>query len=263
MTQFTAGGTLLGPTGIAIRNGTNQVFVANTGNNPAANGGATDYLGQTVSILNLSGGLVSTSRPTLGYGPTDVVNANGNYVVANFTGDSTGSAVPQLLVFDPVQGPTVYAYAPPSAMGALAADAANNLWYLNNGSLMQFTAVGGSGTYSYTPSAVDLTPAVTPVSLLFDGNDRMLIAGTGAGGSGAIAFYDDSANLLYTLSANGTIATMPYDPTGLDIDASGNVWISGAPANGSAYLTEVVGAAGPLAMPRAAAGLANTVGARP
>lgn len=265
VSRYAPSGYLNGPTGIAVDNGNNEVYIANTGNDPAANDGSADYLGQTVVALNLNGTYAYTvSQESVVYGPTDVVNANGNYLFADFTGNSTAS--PSIAAFVPIasgQTGTLYPYSTNTSSGDLAADAANNGWVIDNDGIDKWVAVHSSGSYSYTPMGTVITPSITPVSVMFDGNDRLLIAGTSSNSQGQLAFYDDSTNLLYTLSANNTIPATPYDPTGLDIDASGNVWISGAPLSGNGYLTELVGVAGPVPMPKAAAGLLSKVGARP
>jgi len=263
--RFAPAGDLNGPTGIAINNGTNQVYVANTGNNPAANNGSPDYLGQSIAVLNLSGAEASGpySTPAV-YGPTDLANANGNYVIADFTGYSTAStSIAAIETIAPGSSPTINAQASSSPTGALAADAASNIWYVNTGIINEFVAIDISGTYYYTPGGTTVTPSISPLSLMFDGNDHLLIAGTNSSSQGRLAFYDDSMNLLYTVSANNTIPPVPYDPTGLDIDSSGNIWITGTSSSNAGYVTELIGAAGPVPMPKAAAGLLNKVAARP
>jgi sugar lactone lactonase YvrE len=111
---------------------------------------------------------------------------------------------------------------------------------------------------------------------MVDGLGRIFVSNAADGnfiGQGSLTVFSPAGTLISTANASrgylagGTIANEPFAPTGMGIDPSGNVWITGVNTSGAAnaygYVTELIGIAAPVVTPTSVASSTNRYGSRP
>jgi len=166
------------------------------------------------------------TTPTLGSGGSTITEPANNGTLANATaGGQAGGGL-----YDPI--------------GIPAIDGAGNLWVAN----LDNTRYGGVS--AFVPSINSTTGAATLTPLSPNGG----ICAWGFGNSGT--------GTAVTCNASGSAANvLPFEePTGVDIDSSGNVWV---PQTNGNVLGYIVGAAAPTVIPLAAQIANGTVGVKP
>jgi hypothetical protein len=269
--------SLVKPNGIAVDNRTGGVWVANANNQPGDNNGNSDFEGTTVSYVTSAGADAPGSPYGANNGPLGVeIDGLGNIWVADSAANTTSNGSGFLA-----------RYAPPTTAGnpytmqtvstgaasypfELAFDSANNVWVTEENSVGKFS---NTGTQLSVPNYVSAATNY-PTSIVIDGLGRAFVSNDTTPDEstpGSLTVFSPTGALISTANsmtgylANNTIAYEPYAPTGLGIDASGNVWISGinnAP-NGYGFVTELIGIAAPVVTPTSVASSTNKYGVRP
>jgi hypothetical protein len=136
----------------------------------------------------------------------------------------------------------------------VAIDASNNIWVSNlNGGLSEFNSSGTaiSGVNGFTGGGID-----GPYGIAIDGVGNVWTANEF---NYTISEFDQSGNPVSP--ATGYTSAELNAPYGIAVDPSGNVWV--ATNNGTASLTEFVGAAAPVVTPLAAGAEYKELGTRP
>jgi hypothetical protein len=239
------GDGLDGPYGIAIDN-LNHTWVANFGGN---------NLSEFTSFgtgLSLPDGFTSGSITA----PAGVASdTSGNIWTVDF-----GAANSLLVESDSAGSQT----ADPNGFGGgglnapygVAIDASGNVWVSNqggNGSLSEFSSSGSaiSGASGFTGGGMS-----GPYGVAIDGVGNVWTANWF---NSTISEFNQSGNPISP--AAGYTSAGLNAPYSLAVDPSGNVWV--ATNNGTASLTEFVGAAAPVVTPLAAGAEYRELGARP
>lgn len=176
---------------------------------------------------------------------TPPASAGNAYTVQNFT-----------------TGPTSY----PVEIGF---DSSNNAWVTLQNSVVEFSNAGVQlGNFVSVATNV-------PSGVMVDGLGRTVVSnGTNASYStpGSLTVFSSNGTLLSTANgsvgylAGNTIPGEPFVPTGLAIDTSGNVWISGGnnlAAVPYQFVTELIGIAAPIITPMTVQSSTNKYGQRP
>jgi len=152
-----------------------------------------------------------------------------------------------------------------------ALDHSGNVWMSNfegmpssgfNGSISEFDNKGDavSGVDGITGGGVSGTYG-GPYGIAVDGDGKVWTANLGpaqANRTGSISAYNPATGSF--LSPGNGFQPGLDKPNGIAIDASGNVWVAN---NGSATVTELLGAAAPAVVPLVTGVKNNTLGTRP
>jgi hypothetical protein len=269
--------SLIKPTGLAVDNRTAGFWTADSDNQPGLNDGNSDFTGSTVSYVTESTGLDASGSPYGAQnGPLGVeIDGLGNVWVANSAANNTsGSDLGFLSKFTPpstaghpytVQdfntGASTYPF-------EIAFDSSNAAWTTLESSVAKFSNAGALiGTYTSVASNI-------PTSIMIDGLGRAFVSNSTTAdfsGPGSLTVFSPTGTLLSKANANqgylanNTINNEVFGPTGLAIDASGNVWITGINNSATAYgyVTELIGIAAPIMTPTTVESSTNTYGVRP
>jgi sugar lactone lactonase YvrE len=268
--------SLVKPTGIAYNNRDGSIWSADTNNQPALNNGISDFTGTTVSHAT-STGADAVGSPYGGMnGPFGVeIDGLGNVWVANSAANTTSNGVGSVAKFTPpvsagnaytVQNFTTGALSYPVEIGF---DSSNNAWVALQSSVTEFSNAGVQlGNFVSVPTNV-------PSGVMVDGLGRVFVAnGTNSSytAPGSLTVFSSNGTLLSTANgsvgylAGNTIPGEPFVPTGLAIDLSGNVWISGVNNLASMpyqFVTELIGIAAPVITPVTVQSSTNKYGQRP
>ncbi len=270
--------SLVKPTGIALNNRDGSVWTADTNNQPSLNNGNGDFTGTTVSNVT-SAGADAAGSPYGGMnGPFGVeIDGLGNVWVANTASNTTTSNIGSITKLAPpaVAGNSYTALNIPTGLGSypsdVAFDSANNVWVAEESSVGEYS---NAGALISTSNYVSLTTNI-PSSILIDGLGRAFVSNATNGSfsaPGSLTVFSSTGTLLSTANggegylAGNTIPSEPFTPTGLGIDLSGNVWISGVNLLASPsyqFVTEIVGIAAPVVTPTTVASSTNKYGQRP
>lgn len=137
--------------------------------------------------------------------------------------------------------------------------ALNGTTFVRSGSAGNMFCSLASGCASTTIAGLN-----APQGVATDGDGRLWFANSGAQ---SVSTTNGSANLFTDFAGMAYRHTFTMvKPTGIGVDASGNVWVSNQTASGGPYvLSELVGAAAPTITPLSAqiAGGTSKVGTRP
>jgi sugar lactone lactonase YvrE len=265
------------PTGLAVDNRTGSFWTADSNNQPGDNDGNSDFEGTTVSYVKESTGMDAVSSPYGAQnGPFGVeIDGLGNIWVANTAANTTSSSnVGFLAKFTPpatagnAYTEQTFDTGASTAPFEIAFDSSNNAWTTLLGSVAKFSNAG-TLIGNYTAAANDV-----PTSIMIDGMGRAFISNATASDystSGSLTVFSPTGTLLSTANAgqgymaNNTINSQVFGPTGLAIDGSGNVWITGINnlASGYGFVTEVIGIAAPITTPTTVESSTNSYGVRP
>ncbi len=156
----------------------------------------------------------------------------------------------------------------------VAIDRSGYVWYTtvsNSGSTLG--RENGTGGTSFTPVA--LPAQYQGLEVFVDGLNTVWLntqAAVSSANPGAVLRYSSAGALIspstgYT--ANGAVVTSGDVPEGLAVDGSGNLWVTGYifdanyNAQPNAYVTELIGIAGPVVTPIVVAAAGGTLGTRP
>lgn len=265
------------PTGIAVNNRDGSIWSADSANNPGDSPtGGSDFEGTTVTHAT-SAGVDATGSPYGGQnGPFGVeIDGLGNTWVANSAANTTSNGVGFITKFTPpatagnaftVQNFNTGTFSDPLELGF---DSANDVYVALANSVAKYT---NAGVLSSTLTAAANTE---PTAVMVDGLGRLFVTnGTATDFStpGTLTVFGSDGTLLSTANANqgylagNTIPGEPFAPTGLGIDPSGNVWISGVAADPNApyqFVTEIIGIAAPITTPTTVQSSTNKYGVRP
>jgi hypothetical protein len=265
------------PTGIAVNNRDGSIWSADSDNQPGDSPtGGSDFEGTTVTHAT-SVGVDATGSPYGGQnGPFGVeIDGLGNTWVANSAANTTGNGVGYVTKFTPpatagnaftAQNIQTGSFSYPLEVGF---DSANNAYVTLANSVEKFS---NAGTLLSTLTAAANTE---PTAVMVDGLGRVFVSNATAtdfSAPGTLTVFDSSGTLLSTANSNqgylagNTIPGEPFAPTGLGIDGSGNVWISGIAADPNApyqFVTEIIGIAAPITTPTTVQSSNNTYGVRP
>ena len=155
----------------------------------------------------------------------------------------------------------------------LALDANGYAWYTTNGSSNTLGRANPTGGISFTPVAIP-SPFQT-LEVMVDGLNQVWVGTQNASAlstPGAVLRYSTAGTLTSPttgFTANKTIVPSGDVPTGLAADGSGNLWVTGYVVDNSytyqanAFVTELVGLAGPAVTPLVTAAKNGTLGTRP
>jgi hypothetical protein len=269
--------SLVKPTGLAVDNRTGSFWTADSNNQPGLNDGNSDFTGNTVSYVKESTGMDAAGSPYGAQnGPIGVqIDGLGNVWVANSAANNTsGSDLGFLSKFTPpstagnaytVQNFDTGASTFPFE---IAFDSSNHVWTTLDSSVAEFSNAGAL-IGSYTSAANNI-----PTSIMMDGVGRAFVSNATSvdfSTPGSLTIFSPTGTLLSTANssqgyfANNTINSEVFAPTGLAIDLSGNVWITGINnlGNGYGFVTEVIGIAAPITTPTTVESSTNTYGVRP
>ena len=265
------------PTGIAVNNRDGSIWSADSDNQPEDNPtGGSDFEGTTVTHAT-STGVDATGSPYGGQnGPFGVeIDGLGNTWVANSAANTTSNGVGFISKFTPpatagsastAQNFTTGMFSYPLEIGF---DSGNNVYVALANSVAKFT---NAGVLSSTLTAAANTE---PTAVMVDGLGRLFVTNATAtdySTAGTLTVFDTDGTLLSTANANqgylagNTIPGEPFAPTGLAIDSSGNVWISGIASDPNApyqFVTEILGIAAPIITPTTVQSSTNKYGVRP
>jgi hypothetical protein len=265
------------PTGLAVDNRTGAFWAADTNNQPGMNDGNNDFTGNTVSYVKESTGLDAAGSPYGAQnGPFGVeIDGLGNVWIANTAANTTsGSDLGFLSKFTPpsTAGNAYTTQNFNTGAGSfpfeLAFDSSNNVWTTLTSAVAKFSNAGALlGSYTSVASNV-------PTSIMMDGLGRAFVSNATAADfstPGSLTVFSPTGTLLSTANAkqgylaNNTINSEVFGPTGLAIDGSGDVWITGINTLASAYgfVTEIIGIAAPITTPTTVESSTNTYGTRP
>ena len=178
-------------------------------------------------------------------------------------------------------------FAPSSTSSVTLTVTPDNIWIANaggtvsgisaSGSAVANTSGGGTGiAIDHSGDIWSLNKGASSVAE-FSNTGAVLSSGyTGAGINKPSALAIDGAGMIWIANGNSTVSTLSStgvavspatgfptttsNPTSLTIDASGDVWITNA---GDNSLTEVIGAAAPVATPTTAAVTHNSLATKP
>jgi len=245
---------------IAIDGSGNAWFV---GLIPNANGNAANLMELSPSGAVLSGGYPgggvtngSIAIDALG----NIWTAGGCYAVSETASNGTP--------LSPVHGYTISRYAGSSCGMGIAIDASGNVWTpgdnYNIVELAGSVCTGGSGVACATTAGTVLSGTNG-----YPGGAS--IAGIAIDGAGSAWIVD--SNSVAQLTPAGVVNSGSYGygqaevlvatPTGIALDASGNVWVSNAPNTGPGSVSEFIGAATPVVVPLATGIKYSKLGTRP
>jgi hypothetical protein len=174
----------------------------------------------------------SSSAITLTIGPNNVWTASSTGSVNAITGSGTSLA---------------------NGTGGgigVAIDGAGDVWSINLGvsSVAEFSSTGGMLSSSYSGAGI-----TTPSALAIDGSGMVWLANSNS----TVSVLSSAGTAVSTSSGYPTTTATP---SSLSIDGSGNLWITNA---GDNSLTEVIGAAAPVATPIVQAVTNNTLATKP
>ncbi|MEO7028266.1 MAG: hypothetical protein ABI147_02555 [Acidobacteriaceae bacterium] len=266
------------PLGVAVDNRTAGIWTGNSNNTPSLNGGQNDFIGTTVSFLT-SAGVDAAGSPYGGNnGPDGVqIDGLGNVWVANTCINTTTNGTNCSLA----------KYTPPATAGNpytmqtfdtgnnsfpfdLLFDSANNVYVLQNNLVAKYNNAG-TQTRTLTSAAAN-----SPAAVMIDGLGRAFVSNSTSANTstpGSLTVFSPTGTLLSTANgsmgylANNTINNAPFLPTGMGIDPSGNVWITGintsASPNAIGFVTEIIGVAAPILTPTTVQSSTNKYGVRP
>ena len=238
---FTGGG-LQGPGALAF-DGAGNVWVANNG--------------PTLTELNANGAPVSTSvgfSTGGGSGPAAIaLDTSGSAWIA----DSSNNSIEVLgSSGQPIPG-SPYTGGGLNGPYAIAIDTTGGAWIANRtgSSLSRFSSSG---------EAISGSPFVgaglnAPIAIALDGLDNVWLVN----GNNSISEFLSSGKAQSSSSGYGSaFLTTPYR---VALDSSGNVWVAnlGAAVAGTGMVTQIVGAAAPVATPQALATRNNALDQRP
>lgn len=304
---LTAAGQLIGPRGIAV-DPTNNLYVANFGANGTgasivgynnttlssetfplkgvgpetlASDGAGDIYIATLGSVSTGGAgdlEVIASGSTNGTTASQIataVSAGPNSVLAIdsyndlWLSNYASTASTQFICSQNPCTATATTAGGQTGSKSIAVDHSNNIWIGNAstsaGSVSEIAATNTSTITGVAHSPFSGGGLLNPVSAAFDGRGNQWLASSATNGG--------TVTELSSLGA-ATSPSVGFDHTfngasSIAVDGSGNVWVgnSGAAAP-SAFITEIVGAAGPAITPLAAnlpamSGGSNTIGTRP
>jgi hypothetical protein len=264
------------PTGIAYNNRDGSTWSADSNNQPGLNNGNSDFTGTTVTNATSTGADANGSPYGGQNGPFGVeIDGLGGVWIANSAANTTSSGqgsiaklTPPLTAGNPytLQNFSTGQFSYPLE---LAFDSANNVWVALANSVGKYSNAGVS-LGNFVSVAANL-----PTALMVDGLGRTFVSnGTASDFStpGSLTVFSSTGTLLSTANgsvgylAGNTIPGEPFAPTGLAIDQSGNVWISGVNNVTSVpyqYVTELIGIAAPVVTPNTVASSTNKYGQRP
>ena len=237
---FTGGG-LQGPGALAF-DGAGNVWVANNG--------------PTVTELNASGAPLAISAYSTGggSGPAAIaLDTSGSAWIA----DSSNNAIEVLgSSGQPIPG-SPYTGGGLNGPYAIAIDTTGGAWIANRtgNSLSRLSSSG---------DAISGSPFVgaglnAPIAIALDGLDNVWLVN----GNNSVSEFLSSGNAQSSSSGYGSaFLTTPYR---VALDSSGNVWVAnlGAAVAGTGMVTQIVGAAAPVATPQSLAVRNNALDQRP
>ena len=268
--------SLVKPTGIAYNNRDGTIWSADTNNQPSLNNGNSDFTGTTVTHATSTGADAVGSAYGGMNGPFGVeIDGLGNVWVANSAANTTSNGIGSIAKFTPpvssgnpytVQSFTTGAGSSPAEIGF---DSSNNAWVTLASSVAEFSNAG-----SQLGNFVSVATNV-PSGVMVDGLGRTFVSnGTNASYTtpGSLTVFSSAGTLLSTANASvgylagNTIPGEPFVPTGLAIDPSGNVWISGVNNLATVpyqFVTELIGIAAPVLTQVTVQSSTNKYGQRP
>lgn len=198
------------------------------------------------------------------------VDTSGNVWVANH-GSNSVSEFPS--GFTPSTAPITYSLA--SSPNGIAVDHAGNLWTATGSTLSELVKSGSS----YTVSNFSGGGLNSPSALAIDGSGNIWVANSaystisGTNYVSVSEFSNNGTAITEATSSNTpdipggyahtTTANAP-SPSGIAVDPSGNVWITGCGSSSTctnlSFVMELVGAATPVVTPLSAAVAGNYLG---
>ena len=166
----------------------------------------------------------------------------------------------------------------------IAIDGSGNVWATDAIGVAQFNNAGTQlspvGGYPYPNNIPSIY--TNPQSVTIDGLGRAWASNLASDGMGNILNLPGSvtafsptgtliSNTTTTTSAGpfvgytaaGAISQEPFNPLGIKVDPSGNLWITGFNATGSQVVTELIGIAAPVVTPLSVASSTQKLGTRP
>jgi streptogramin lyase len=231
------------PYGIAIDN-LSHTWAANSGGN---------NLSEFTSSGTPLSGLYGFGDGSIASPAGIAADTNGNVWTVNY-----GAAISLLVESnssgDQTADPSGFSGGGLNAPYGVAIDASGNVWVSNlNGGLSEFNSSGTaiSGVNGFTGGGID-----GPYGIAIDGLGNVWTANQF---NYTISEFNQSGTALSP--AGGYTSAELNAPYGIAVDPSGNVWV--AANNGTASLTEFVGAAAPVVTPLAAGAEYKELGTRP
>jgi hypothetical protein len=250
----------VGPVAMAS-DGAGNIYVADLG--AVSTGGAGDL--EIIPAKSTSGTAATQIGTAVSAGPNSVlaIDSYSDLWLSNYG----NTATTQFICGQRPCTATATTAGGETAPRSIVVDHANNIWVGNSGSpgsmseiaATSSTAINGAANSPFSGGGLS-----NPTFSIFDGlGNQWITNSNGANGS----VTELTATGAAVSPANGLVHTY-NGPVGIGIDGSGNVWLGNASAAPAAFITEIVGAAGPAITPYSAnlpvsGGGANKIGSRP